>query len=319
MWRACALKLSCVRLFVTPWTVAHQAPLSMELPRQEYWSGLPFLTPLYVISKVFSCVLQENQGELCILHLVWNWNADGFWNHHMRELPCCFQFSVGIVRLIRRLQCWIKSVGTPPTLSHYQTQGILEASMAHILPRRLRMSSSTPGVRASLLWTCLSYLAHHPWLPPSFSFWKPEADLSPCMSCPWACAMHLPHCLLICVPVIWGEVPKSLSQRPLYIFLRLQAQPRFIICLEDALGSEWVWRGQCCWKLGFGGLWLEKMCVKSFGFLNITCGISQSPQIVKICEKSLTWSRQLKLLFFTQVSNPRDSKWKRAEFRIKVS
>ena len=27
---------------VTPWTVAHQAPLSMEFSRQEYWSGLPF-------------------------------------------------------------------------------------------------------------------------------------------------------------------------------------------------------------------------------------------------------------------------------------
>ena len=27
---------------VTPWTVAHRAPLSMEFPRQEYWSGLPF-------------------------------------------------------------------------------------------------------------------------------------------------------------------------------------------------------------------------------------------------------------------------------------
>ena len=27
-----------------PWTVAHQAPLSMGLSRQEYWSGLPFLT-----------------------------------------------------------------------------------------------------------------------------------------------------------------------------------------------------------------------------------------------------------------------------------
>ena len=33
---------SCVRLFATPWTVAYQAPLSMEFPRQEYWSGLPF-------------------------------------------------------------------------------------------------------------------------------------------------------------------------------------------------------------------------------------------------------------------------------------
>ena len=34
---------SPVRLFATPWTVVHQAPLSMELSRQEYWSGLPFL------------------------------------------------------------------------------------------------------------------------------------------------------------------------------------------------------------------------------------------------------------------------------------
>ena len=37
--------LSHVRLFATPWTVAHQAPLSMGFPRQEYWSGLPFLSP----------------------------------------------------------------------------------------------------------------------------------------------------------------------------------------------------------------------------------------------------------------------------------
>ena len=34
--------LSHVRLFATPWTVAYQAPQSMEFSRQEYWSGLPF-------------------------------------------------------------------------------------------------------------------------------------------------------------------------------------------------------------------------------------------------------------------------------------
>ena len=34
--------LSHVRLFVAPWTVAHQTPLSMEFPRSEYWSRLPF-------------------------------------------------------------------------------------------------------------------------------------------------------------------------------------------------------------------------------------------------------------------------------------
>ena len=34
-----------VQLFVTPWTVAPQAPLSMGFPRQEYRSGLPFSAP----------------------------------------------------------------------------------------------------------------------------------------------------------------------------------------------------------------------------------------------------------------------------------
>ena len=38
-------RFSCVRLFVTPWTVAHQVPLSMEFSRQEYWSGLPCSPP----------------------------------------------------------------------------------------------------------------------------------------------------------------------------------------------------------------------------------------------------------------------------------
>ena len=37
--------LSCVRLFATPSTVAHLAPLSMEFSRQEYWSRLPFPFP----------------------------------------------------------------------------------------------------------------------------------------------------------------------------------------------------------------------------------------------------------------------------------
>ena len=36
---------SRVQLFVTPWTIAHQAPLSMGFSRQEYWHGLPFPTP----------------------------------------------------------------------------------------------------------------------------------------------------------------------------------------------------------------------------------------------------------------------------------
>ena len=47
----CVCVCVCVRVrvqwypFVTPWTVAHQAPLSMRFSRQEYWSGVPFPSP----------------------------------------------------------------------------------------------------------------------------------------------------------------------------------------------------------------------------------------------------------------------------------
>ena len=37
--------VGCIRLFATPWTVAHQAPLSMGFSRQDYWSGLRFHSP----------------------------------------------------------------------------------------------------------------------------------------------------------------------------------------------------------------------------------------------------------------------------------
>ena len=42
---------SRVPLFATPWTAAHQAPLSMGLSWQEYWSGLPFPSPVHESEK----------------------------------------------------------------------------------------------------------------------------------------------------------------------------------------------------------------------------------------------------------------------------
>ena len=44
-WKWDCYSLSCVQLFVTPWTVSFQVTLFMELFRQEYWSGLPFPSP----------------------------------------------------------------------------------------------------------------------------------------------------------------------------------------------------------------------------------------------------------------------------------
>ena len=37
--------LNHVQLFATPWTVAHQAPVSMGFSREEYWKGVPFTPP----------------------------------------------------------------------------------------------------------------------------------------------------------------------------------------------------------------------------------------------------------------------------------
>ena len=83
--------LSCVWLFMTPWTVVNQAPLSMGFSRQEYWSGLPFPPPRdlpnpgiklmspasvsYIIRQVFFlfvCLfsLLEPLGNLRDWHLV---------------------------------------------------------------------------------------------------------------------------------------------------------------------------------------------------------------------------------------------------------
>ena len=56
-WGAIALLLqllghfSRVRLCATPWTAAHQAPMSLGFSRQEHWSGLPFPSPMHESEK----------------------------------------------------------------------------------------------------------------------------------------------------------------------------------------------------------------------------------------------------------------------------
>ena len=47
-WKVKVNSLSHVRLFVTPWTAAYQAPMSMGLSRWEYWNGLPLPSPGWI-------------------------------------------------------------------------------------------------------------------------------------------------------------------------------------------------------------------------------------------------------------------------------
>ena len=50
-WTVKVKSLSRVRLLATPWTAAHQAPLSMGFSRQEYWSGVPWPSPFYLLGS----------------------------------------------------------------------------------------------------------------------------------------------------------------------------------------------------------------------------------------------------------------------------
>ena len=64
-WKVKVKSLSHVRLFATPWTAAYQAPLSMGLPRQEYWSGVPLPSPaLYAVSCIYNILEKTLESPL---------------------------------------------------------------------------------------------------------------------------------------------------------------------------------------------------------------------------------------------------------------
>ena len=75
-WKVKGKSLSRVRLLASPWTAAHQAPLSMGFSRQEYWSGLPVpssLSHFVVFLDFFGLIIEEGflispyySLELCI-------------------------------------------------------------------------------------------------------------------------------------------------------------------------------------------------------------------------------------------------------------
>ena len=74
--------LSCVWLFVTPWTIAFQVPLSMGFPRQGYWSGLSFPSPGDLPgsgSESASPVSPAMAGRL--------YNCATWWSHTMTLFP----------------------------------------------------------------------------------------------------------------------------------------------------------------------------------------------------------------------------------------
>ena len=68
-WKVKVKLLSRVWLFVTPWTAAFQAPLSMGFSRQEYWSGVPLPSPLFMLSSAEMWLPVFDWSSLCCLPL----------------------------------------------------------------------------------------------------------------------------------------------------------------------------------------------------------------------------------------------------------
>ena len=87
-------RFSRVRLFATPWTVAHQAPLSMGFSRQEYWSGLlcpppgdlpdPWIEPASPVAPALQV------GSLLLSHR-------GSPGAHIYRLPICVKLYLNVL------------------------------------------------------------------------------------------------------------------------------------------------------------------------------------------------------------------------------
>ena len=77
------VSLSVVADSATPWTVSHQAPLSLEFSRQEYWSGLPLSSPVQLVLLGFSH---------CPLKI---------------ELSCLWQFSYCLCTCFPSAKAWL--------------------------------------------------------------------------------------------------------------------------------------------------------------------------------------------------------------------
>ena len=95
-------------LFATPWTVAYLSPLSMEFPRQEYWSGWPFPTPGDILDSGMEPASSAVSGRFSTTWTTWEAYVDakdktnGFQvKPHYTFLPFCLRdFTVWLVSLI---------------------------------------------------------------------------------------------------------------------------------------------------------------------------------------------------------------------------
>ena len=86
-WKVKVKSLTCVQLFVTPWTSAHQALPSMGFSRQEYWSGVPLPSPSEASTVAQSAFVRWRHKAQRLAVELQNWTGDQGSVPQVRSLP----------------------------------------------------------------------------------------------------------------------------------------------------------------------------------------------------------------------------------------
>ena len=181
---ACALSLSCARLFVTPWTIACQPPQTMGFSRQENWMGCHFL-----LQGIFL-----TQGpKLRLLY----WHADSFPLSHLGS-----PFSPAPSPLCHSTPAFWASLGAQPSLVRSINRAFLLALST--LPTNFLLLLPSLTSFMSLLKSCPSQEGLHlpsyqklyvpPSPPNSYSLFQPLFCLSTFRIC-----LYLIHLFIICL------------------------------------------------------------------------------------------------------------------------
>ena len=111
MWKGsgsrCACRLGHIWLFVTPWTVAHQALLFMEFSRQECWSGLPFPTPGDLADTGIEPTFPASAGGFFTTSITWEAPTLG---SHLSAF-CLYKFPYSGQLIYRKSYKWSFATG----------------------------------------------------------------------------------------------------------------------------------------------------------------------------------------------------------------
>ena len=124
---AFACELRHVQFFVTLCTVACQAPLSMGLSRQEYWSRLPFPLPGIFLTR------RLNPHLLCLLH----WQVGALPLHHLGSHYIFSTVQMGEMRL-GEVKGTSQGHGTRKLPNRNESQGLLCGEIPHLFPNTIR-------------------------------------------------------------------------------------------------------------------------------------------------------------------------------------